>query len=160
MHSDRPLNRTTLIDGLLFVVVGLVCMAEAYRLNGAQDTHLLHQELAPGFYIFLLGFVLATGGAAHLLLASRSTDAGRASSTTPMKIRLAGTFAALVGYALLLELVGYLIASMAFFLVLFRIFGVRSWLTNLILSAAFGGVFYLLFVHYLTVIFPRGLLFG
>jgi hypothetical protein len=160
MHSDKSPNRTALIDGLLFVIVGLICLVEAYRLNVSQDANLLHQELQPGFYIFLLGFALAASGVAHLLFASRSTEPGRTPSSWSMKVRPLYALAALVGYAVLIELVGYLAATIAFFLAVFWIFGVRSWLVNLILSAVFGVGDYLLFVHYLTITFPPGILFG
>ena len=63
-------------------------------------------------------------------------------------------------YIALVQIIGYPISTPIFFLLIFRAVGVTSWVRNVALTVILSGAYYLLFVHYCGVIFPRGLLFG
>jgi putative tricarboxylic transport membrane protein len=67
-------------------------------------------------------------------------------------------YAAIVGYAVLIPVLGYPIATALFLAAEFRLLGVRSWGRNVALSLAVTAVFYVLFAHYAEMIFPRGVL--
>ena len=154
------MNRTTLIDGTVFIVIGAVCIAEARHLSIVSDPNALHQELRPGLYVFLLGLVLLGAGVVHLIAHLRSARVAQGTVSRETRVRLTGMVLALAAYAVLIELVGYLAASVPFFLLVFRLFGVRSWPANIGLSALVAAVFYVVFVKYCDVIFPHGVLFG
>jgi hypothetical protein len=62
-------------------------------------------------------------------------------------------------YALLIDVAGYLVASILFFFLAFRIVGVKSWAVNIILALMITAAYYAVFVEYCSMIFPRGLLF-
>jgi hypothetical protein len=66
----------------------------------------------------------------------------------------------MVAYIFLMSLTGYLFASLVFFLLINRIAGFRSWLTNLGVTVLMTASFYLIFVVWMGMIFPRGLLFN
>ncbi len=74
-----------------------------------------------------------------------------------MKTAMGGMIVVLALYILLIEIVGYLIASPIFFLLLFRILGITSWLRNLGLSIVCSILLYIIFVHWLAMVFPRGI---
>jgi len=62
------------------------------------------------------------------------------------------------GYALLLDTLGYLIATFFFLLAVFKIARLEGWKLRLILSLVFSIAFYLLFKVALGVMLPAGLL--
>jgi len=66
----------------------------------------------------------------------------------------------MVGYISLFYWVGYLPASFAFFLMINRIVGFRSWLTNVGVTVFMTASFYLLFVVWMEMMFPHGVLFS
>ncbi len=59
---------------------------------------------------------------------------------------------------LLLDALGYLLTSFVLLLVLFGLTGSRAWALNFFLASGVAGVSYLVFVRWLQVPLPRGLL--
>ena len=154
------MNRTILVEGILFVVIGAVSIMEAYRLGNISDPTLLYQMLGPGLYIFMLGLVLIISGVVHIIVGYRiSIATEKVAENKKISIRVVGVAMILSAYAFLIYYFGYLAASIPFFLLLFRIFGIRSWRTSIILSLLYAGACYAIFVQYCNVIFPRGIWF-
>ena len=160
MASTKMVNRQALVDGLIFLVLGALCVGEAYRLNITQSPILLHQELAPGLYVLLLGLVLLATGAAHLAIHLRSPADQAVVVSRQAGLRIVGIVLSLIAYGILINLVGYPAASFVFFVLILWIFAVRSIVLNLTISAILTAGCYVLFVHYFNVIFPRGVIFN
>jgi hypothetical protein len=154
------MKRTGLADGILFVAVSIVCLLEGFHLSRTSDPLALHQELAPGLYVSLLGFVLLLAGVAHLIASRKAVMVERDAGDRATRVRLIAITLSLAGYVVLIALVGYLAATFVFFLLLFRIFGGQAWPRSAALSAAIAAVFYVVFVKYCDVIFPHAMLFG
>lgn len=66
--------------------------------------------------------------------------------------------ALMVGYALILKPIGFLISICAFLLLAIRIFGYRRWVPALAMSALITGISYVSFVLWLKVPLPLGIL--
>jgi hypothetical protein len=160
MATESTVSRRTLIDVLIFVVTALVCFGEGYRLHVTANPNILAQRLAPGLYVFILGAALMVAALLHLAGNLRNDES---LSSAPMsrraRLHLAGIVATLVGYAVLISVAGYLVATIAFFLVVFQIFAIRPWYLSVGLSVALAAVFHVIFVQYLDIIFPRGAFF-
>ncbi len=155
----EPVKRTIVIEATLFIVLGAVGIMEGLRLN-RQPTDLF-QMLGPGGYILVLGLVLMMTGAAHFIVDyGKSRSAEKEAVSTKERIRVAGLVVLLVGNIFLVEFAGYLVASIVFFSLTFKISGVRSWRTNIILGLCSAAAFYVVFVRLFDVIFPYGILFG
>jgi len=154
------MNKQAWADAIVFVAIGILCIVEARQLSATADPHMLHQELRPGLYVLILGIVLVVAGVTHAITQRGVALMAREVLERGARQRLAFVFGTLVGYAVLLPLVGYAAATFVSFVLLFRIFGVRSWPLNAVLSAASAAVFYVVFVRYCGVVFPRGALFG
>lgn len=157
--------RTLFIELLLIVIVGVLSIGDGIRLILKQDLQ-THDVLGPGFYSVGLGAILVIAGLVHFL-----TERGKAVSVknkplvgqsaekkefTKMMISMV---VVMIAYILLMDLVGYLLASVVFFLLINRIVGFRSWLSNMGISVLMTAVFYLVFVSWLGIVFPRGLIF-
>jgi putative tricarboxylic transport membrane protein len=76
-----------------------------------------------------------------------------------MRFRLYGSFVVCVLYLILINTLGYLVASFIFFILEFRILGIKSWPFNVLLSAFISVAYYFVFIKYCSMVFPRGLLF-
>ncbi len=155
----KPVKKTVVIESMLFVVIGAVGMVEGLRLSKQHVD--LYRMLGPGVYIFVLSLSLVILGAVHLIVNSRRSlgvESVPASSTERM--RMIGIVVLLCANIFLIELVGYLLASIVFFFALFRILDVKSWRINIVLSLSLAAVYYAIFVRYFSVIFPEGKLFS
>jgi hypothetical protein len=64
--------------------------------------------------------------------------------------------AGLVSYVALLDVVGYVLSTCAFLLLEFRLVGVKAWGTNVLLSVGLAASYYIVFVKYFGVAFPKG----
>lgn len=67
--------------------------------------------------------------------------------------------AILVAYVYLLDVIGYLVLTPIFMIVLFRLLKIKNWLATISLAIASSAVLYVFFSVFLDVIFPRGILF-
>ncbi|MDP1854004.1 MAG: tripartite tricarboxylate transporter TctB family protein [Candidatus Omnitrophota bacterium] len=64
----------------------------------------------------------------------------------------------MIGYTLALKPLGFLISICGFLMVAIRIFGYRRWLPTLAMAAVIAGISYVLFVLWLKVPLPLGIL--
>ncbi len=77
-----------------------------------------------------------------------------------MRIKMMSMVAILGIYIFTLDMVGYLAASFLFFLLEFRVVGIKSWRINAILSLGLSAIYYIVFVVLCDVMFPSGKLLG
>lgn len=158
--------KALLIEVFVVVIVGVFSISEGIRLVLAGKLH-KYDILGPGFYIVGLGAVLIIAGLIYFVSERKKAfgieektavrqSAGK-SGYTKMMISM---IVVMVAYIFLMSLTGYLFASFVFFLLINRIAGFRSWLTHLGVTVLMTASFYLVFVVWMGMIFPRGLLFN
>jgi hypothetical protein len=151
---------TILIEGVLLLVVGLMAMAEGLRLVIYKDPRVLYDPLGPGLYAVAISIGLMTLGVVHLLAHYGKPPAMEMVPVDKkMKIRLMSTVAACILYIFLISIVGYLLATILFFFLEFRIERIKSWPLVIVLSLVLSGFYYLVFVQYCNMVFPRGIVF-
>jgi hypothetical protein len=158
------MKKTAIIEGITLLVLSLLGIVEGFRLNIVRDAHTSASMLGPGTYILVLGFGLMITAIINLFVKYReASGTGKAAldqrKEMPVKrvvVVLIGTF---VLYSALIDIIGYVIPTIVFFLMAFRLLGVRSWITNIVLTSVVVAVFYGVFVHYCEMIFPHGILF-
>lgn len=138
--GDRRAGLATL---LVAVAIGL----EALTFGTTFPT----DPLGPKAFPLVSAVLLASGGAWVLL----SPGARR---TVPLPGAVWVAAASFVLYALLLEPLGFFVATLLEFVVLALLFGGRP-LRSTIAGAAFVGALYVLFVHGLGLVLPVGSLF-
>jgi len=121
--------------------------------------------IGPGFYPRLVLGMTALLGAAVLvrdLLRRRRAAPEAARARTPLNYRLVGlTFGAFAGYAVLLPLLGFRLATFAFVLgTSFLLEPPRRpglWVRGLVLALVTTVATYYVFEQYLAVLLPRGI---
>jgi hypothetical protein len=151
------MKKTVLIEGFMLIALSLVAMAEGYRLIVNRDPYTLYDVLGPGYYIFVLSFILLATGITHLCVARAGPGPSPAPATRDMRLRLCGAVGGLVLYLVLISLIGYPPATAVFFFILFWVVGIRSWPLNAALTLTLTAAYYFIFQEYCGMVFPRGI---
>ena len=160
MYFGKPIKMRVLIEGILITIFSLVALAEGVRLVIYKDPYVLYDPIGPGFYILALGAALMTTGIAHFIVNYRRLPVlGKMPIREGMRIKLFSSFMILAIYIYLLGFIGYLVATVIFFVLEFRVSGVASRLSNLILAFFLSGLYYVVFAVFCEIVFPKGILF-
>jgi hypothetical protein len=161
---EKSMKIKELIEGLLILFISFICLAESLRLIRGLDPKKISDVLGPGYYIFSLGVFLMMIGLTYLFMHYREALRMKKGSSTQeltlrkMNMKVVHMVLVFVIYILLTHTVGYFASTLLFFFLEFRLAGVRSWKSNVLLTSIVTVVFYLVFIHYCQIVFPRGIL--
>jgi hypothetical protein len=160
LRKEMFWNKRVLGEMLFISVMGIITMVEAFKLIFIKDPAAIYDPIGPGPYLLVVSMMFIGGGVVHLVTHWRKS-VGDQKAVVDKKLRrkLISTVVNCAIYLLLISAVGYLISTPIFFLLQFRIEGVRSWLRNLTLTLVISATYYFVFVKYCSLIFPRGILF-
>ncbi|TRZ53336.1 tripartite tricarboxylate transporter TctB family protein [bacterium] len=152
------MRKRVLIEGILLLVISFVGLVEAIHLVSDRDTYTLYDVMGPGYYILFLSLALMVTGTFHIVVNYRK-DITEAKVAVDMGLRkrMLGMILVLALYALVIQFFGYLISTILFFLLEFRIAGTKSWRTNIIITVIITSIYYLVFIKYFQMGFPRGI---
>ena len=150
---------TLIAEIIILFIVGIMSIIEGIRLVIAQKLQ-LYDVLGPGFYNMGMGFILMIVGGIYFISQSKkiSKEKKEGSSSKEYKIKMASMVGILALYIFLMNYIGYFFSSMVFFVLINRIVGFRAWPGNLAVSVAMAVIFYVVFVKWLNMFFPQGLL--
>ena len=144
-------NRSSVLGGILFFLIGMTAVIGAIRLNLGSPT-----EPQPGFFPFVGGAILAILSLILIFQGLMRTD-GEPVAIGEIR-RLAYFLAVMIAFVAFLDWAGYVICTFIASCLILRILGVKSWgvliLTSLFLSAGT----YMLFDKLLNVELPVGFL--
>jgi hypothetical protein len=160
LRKEMVLNKKVLGEVLFISVMGIVTVVEAFRLIFIKDPGAIYDRIGPGPYLLVVSMMFIGGGIVHLVTNWRkSLGDQKVVVDRALRRKLMSTIVNCAIYLVLISMVGYLVATPIFFFLQFRIEGTRSWLHNLALTFAISATYYLVFVKYCSLVFPRGLLF-
>jgi putative tricarboxylic transport membrane protein len=156
--------KTLLVEVLIIVVVGLLSVVEGIRLHVAESVQ-LYDVLGPGLYNVGMGSILIIIGLIYFISqrkkavnVEKQSASKESKENREYKKMMISMILVMVAYIFLMDLIGYLFASTVFFFLINRVAGFRSWLTNLGVTILMTVSFYLIFVSWMGMIFPRGVL--
>ena len=154
INKDRDIFLTFFWIGL-----SLFVMISAYHLELGN-----FQDPGPGLMPFLIGvvlFLLSSVILAASFLRSRSrSDSERMKNAGRISFwKVGSVFGSLVIYGLILEKIGYLVATWLLLLFLFKIAGSRKWRTVLLSSVLTVFITYFFFTSF-GLRFPKGIFKG
>lgn len=153
------MKRTVLIEGILLLVIGLVSAGEGMHLIVDKDPNIIYDMIGPGYYVLLLSIALMATGVVHLIVNYRKRlIMEKVEVTGEMRRRMISIVAVMAIYTFLIGITGYLVATIVFFLLEFRVIGIKSWRLNVILTILLTAVYYIVFIRYCDMVFPRGIL--
>jgi putative tricarboxylic transport membrane protein len=162
IYFGKRIKMRVLIEGILITIFGLAALAEGVRLIIYKDPYVFYDPIGPGFYILALGTALMTVGIAHFIVNYRRLPVlGKMPMPISggMRMKLFSSFMVLAIYIYLLDFIGYLVATFVFFVLEFRVAGVTSWRSNLILAFFLSALYYVVFAILCEIVFPKGILF-
>ncbi len=149
---------SVLVEGLLLIAVSLIAIGEGLRLVIYKDPYTLYDPLGPGLYALVVGLGLMAVAVAYLVVDhERPSEKEMAPADKTLRLRLALTVAACVIYVSIIGVIGYLPATVCFFIMEFKIERIKSWPLVVVLALVLSGLYYLVFVHYCGIVFPRGI---
>ena len=149
------------IEGILFVVVSLAGIVEGIRLMIEKDPMKVPEPFGPGAYLLVIGICLLAAGLVHIIVhAKERGEAKKVEVDAEKRRKVLSLGAVLAVYIALINVVGYAVATPLFFLGAFRITGITSWRSNIILSLVLSVIFYIVFVYYCNMVFPKLKVFG
>ena len=130
----------------ILLVMSLLGIYEGARLSGT--ILLFADSVGPGGYLFFMSCLLFICAAALLVRKFIRSRAGQHEVGIALHRGAAGqAMILLILYGLAVEFVGYLIASVFFFILAQRIFGERSWPRCGVIGVSITGSFYLVFSY-------------
>jgi hypothetical protein len=136
-------------------------MAEGLRLIIYKDPYILYDPLGPGLYIIAISIGLLAIAVVHLFGHSKKLPTmERVPVDRKFRIRMISTVAVCALYIFLITIIGYLLATILFFFLVFRIEGIKSWPFTVVLSLVLSVLYYLVFVQYCSMVFPKGFFFN
>lgn len=154
-------NKTVIAEGIFLLVISLIGMSEVYRLLTYKDPYLVYGVVVPGVFVLVVSIALIIVCVVHVFAHYRDVpDAKKEVVNKKMMIRMISMVVVFAIYIILIHIFGYLIATMVFYVLEFRIVGIKPWLFCFALSLIATVSCYLIFIKYCNVIFPRGILFG
>lgn len=155
----KHLDGREVTTAAFFLGVSIVTLSESYRLAANPPAYRLDQPLGPGMYLGIVGTLLLISGLIYLFrLLSQLQDGAADYEKTGSVMKVVVMMAILTGYVVLIGGVGYILATFMFFIAAFRFFGLRHPVAILAWSAVLTGAFTLVFVYYLRVRLPSGVL--
>jgi len=150
------MRKTVLLEGIFLLIIGFGSCIEALRLTIYKDPRTLYDPVGPGPYLLVLSLCLIATGSYHIYAHRKERGLGM-KIPREHRIRLLAIVGVIALYIFSLHFLGYLIPTIIFFLLEFRIAGVKSWKLNIIISIIVSVCYDLVFIQYCSMVFPRGI---
>lgn len=146
--------RALWIEVTLFLALGLIGLVEGFGALGRKAFQ--SEPLTPAAYLMGISAMLCVATLVYLLVARKTAK----TASGPARLSLGtetGLWATMVGYALVLPVVGYGLSTVAFFTLAFWVLRVRPWRRAALTAILFAGAFVLGFVVLANLLLPSGL---
>jgi hypothetical protein len=156
------MNKKVLVEGALILIFTFLSIFEGIRLIIYQynDRYTLYDMVGPGYYILSLSILLLTVTIMYFVKNyGKAAFSKKETVGKEMRIRMISMTAGFAIYILIMNLFGYLIATLFFFFFEFRAVGIKSWKTNSIVTLFMTASYYFIFIRFCNMVFPRGMLF-
>ena len=147
-------------SGIFAVIIGLAYLAGTFKI-AMYDTG---DSVGPRSFPFLIAAIVLICGVALIFHDLRAKERKPFSwgfaAESGIWIKIVVTMLAGIGYGLVLDGLGYLIATVLFMMIVTTLINVGRHKQNLIISVAFALISFLSFAVLLKLSLPRGLLGG
>jgi hypothetical protein len=141
------------------MVISLIGLIEGSRLTFFKAPHIQYDILGPGPYVLIISIGIMILGILHLIINFRKLiTLDKAITSKEMRARMMSMVVVCGIYIFLIGTVGYLVSTILFFFLEFRILGIKFWLTNAVLTLCLTATYYFVFIRFCSMVFPRGIL--
>jgi hypothetical protein len=154
------MHKRGLVEGGVFLVVGLVGMTDAVRLIVYKNPRSIEDLTGPGRYLFVISCLITVVAVLYLISQYRERPPLALAANKESRSKAISTVLVLALYIALIDIVGYAWSTPIFFVLILRVFGVKSWVSTAVLSLTMSIAYYVIFVRLFEMPFPRGLMFS
>ena len=134
-----------MIEGVLLAGLGLLGIREGLRLGRMPLEG--SDVVGPGWYVFFISVILLVGAVAFLAVNVRRHEIVQPQAAS-LRFGPAGKAMAVLGvYTVATPLAGYAIGSALFFVLAFRVFGMRTWARSAAAGLVTTAIFDLFFSY-------------
>lgn len=148
-----------IVEAIVILAISLTGIMQGVYLIRTPDPYSMYDEVGPSGFLIMISSLLIITMIVHLIQHRKDLSEEKRESTEKVNTRrLFYSIAITAIFIVLVDIIGFITASMIYFFLLFRFFGVRSWLTNTMLSIIFSISIYLIFVQALNMSLPVGML--
>jgi putative tricarboxylic transport membrane protein len=152
------MSRADRISGVFWLCFAILVMTLSYRLGLGK----LHQP-GPGFLFFWVNFVLAVMAIIVLIKGyiEKKKEVGKQVIFGEKHLaKILSVLGALFLYGVLMEFLGYIVATLLLLVFLFSVIEKKSWYYTAVVTILVIGISYWLFEIWLQTLLPRGVLSG
>jgi len=152
-----------LVESLVVICLALLGLFDAWRLSGVvREEGTFHDVIGPDRYLGAISIGLLICGIWNLglrLKGKKAIEGHRKKEGENSHITMVTLVTViLIIYTVVLPGLGYLVATLLFFPVIFFLFGVRPWFKSLSIGLLVAVLFYGIFEHFAEVPLPKGIL--
>jgi putative tricarboxylic transport membrane protein len=153
---------TLMVESFLIMVLACLGLTDAWRLsNAVRAGGTFHDVIGPDRYLAVISLGLLVCGVLNLvgsLKSLRRPEIRRGEEGGSQVTLVIVVSFVLVIYTLLIQILGYLLATSIFFPVIYYLFGVRPWLKSVVIGLSTAIFFYAIFEYFAEIPLPKGLL--
>jgi len=153
-----PNNLPDFVGAVLSIVLGVVVSIEGYRIR----SHAVSQYTLDHTLPAILGVLFIVLGTMLMISTMRDQEHEqdrRKTLPSPYQNRMILSLSTLGLYFLMLNIMGYLLATLIASVLLFRIVGTYRWARSVACALVLTGSLYLVFIKWLQISFPAGIFF-
>ncbi len=151
-----PKLSVSTVESLVLLALSALGVVQSIDLIIHPDPVALYDEVGPGRFVLVASLLLLIAAAVHLLRARRRPPAGAPAASGPARQGVVRTTGSLIVCVALMDLLGFVPATLLFLFLLFTFSGQRSWLRNALLAIVYVAVIYVVFVQVFNMELPRG----
>jgi putative tricarboxylic transport membrane protein len=153
---------TRWVESLFIMALACVGLTDAWRLSHAvRAGGAFHDVIGPDRYLGIISAGLLVCGVLNLVGSLkrpgrpeiRRVEEGGSRVTLVIVVSFV-----LAIYTLLIQILGYLLATSLFFPVIYYLFGLRPWLKSVVIGLSTAIFFYAIFEYFAEIPLPKGLL--
>lgn len=163
-NAGFEVTLTLVIEAGIFILIGLISFIEGVRLTRVEKIQ--PDPLGPEYYSIGLGAILVILGIMYIVSGVRKGPKKQKMETHPErqgenrahKRTMVAMILVMVIYMVLINFIGYFLASVIFFFLINTVVGYRSWVANFATTIVMTVCYYLIFVKWMGMVFPQGVL--
>ena len=159
--EGKLVKRAILIEGIILLIISVFTIFEGLHLILLpKGSWIIYDKIGPGYFVLFLGFVMMLSAVVYFFKNYREvSNVEKIAISEELRTRVIHMIAVFGAYIVLIDITGYLIATMVFCLLESRLVGIKSLRINIILSLGLTVVYFIVFVEYCGMVFPKGAIF-
>jgi len=154
-------KKIELFEAMVLMGIASLGIIEAIHLIYNPDPVTVTEDVGPGHFMLFLAVPLLITGLCYLIREyKKQLNNTRSIFDKQLAKKIASFFLITSGYAYFIGVIGYLLSTILYFILAFKLVGVSNWKVNIIVTLIISSSFYIIFVRLCNIIFPKSIFLG